>query len=144
MIDYEDVFNTSYWRTTRTEKDGIAFLDAFYRRFQGASPVVKGKFKHTDMAVQRQMLQESLLHMCSFFVSKVADDRILDITRIHSKTNMNIEPYLYDLWLECLIETVRQYDPEFRQEIELAWRLVMAPGITYMKFHYDKVVLGVT
>ena len=138
MIDYEDLFNTSYWRATRTEKDGAGFLDAFYQRFLNSSPVVEDKFKHTDMETQKQALKESLFHMCDFFASNVADDHIQQISQLHGKSGMGIPPLLYDLWLECLIETVREYDPEFRPDVELAWRLVMISGITYMKFHYDE------
>jgi len=138
MIDYKDLFNTSYWRVTRTEKDGAGFFDAFYQRFLNSNTVVKEKFKHTDMETQKQALQQSLFHMCDFFVSNVADDHIQQISQLHSKSDMDVPPHLYDLWLECLIETVREYDPEFCLDVELAWRLVMISGITYMKFHYDE------
>ena len=138
MVDYEDLFNTSYWRVTRAKKDGDRFFDAFYRRFLDSSPAVRDKFNHTDMEIQKQTLQESLNHMCDFYVSNVADDHIQEISQLHSKADMDIAPHLYDLWLECLIETVREYDPEVRPDVELAWRLVMISGITYMKFHYDE------
>ena len=29
------------------------------------------------------------------------------------------------------------FDPKFNEEIELAWRVVLAPGIEYMKYKYD-------
>jgi len=138
MIDYEEVFNTSYWRATLAVKEGIGFFDSFYERFLNSDHEVEEKFKNTDMDAQKRMLKESLLNMSSFFVTKVADDYLQKISRIHSKPNRNIEPHLYDLWLECLIKTVRDYDPEFQRDVELAWRLVMAPGIVYMKFQYDR------
>lgn len=49
----------------------------------------------------------------------------------------NIKPYLYHLWFECLIDTVREFDPLFSDDVELAWRLTLSSGITYMKFGYD-------
>ncbi|HSP56757.1 MAG TPA: hypothetical protein VLO12_00455, partial [Halomonas sp.] len=55
----------------------------------------------------------------------------------HGREHLDIPPHLYDLWLEALIETVRRFDDQYTDEAELAWRLVMAPGIVYMKFHYD-------
>ncbi len=92
------------------------------------------------MATQKLMLQESLAHMENFFATKgEADGPIEKVSRIHSKAEKNIKPHLYDLWLECLIDTVRDYDSEFNQDVELAWRMVMASGITFMKFKYDKV-----
>jgi hypothetical protein len=42
------------------------------------------------------------------------------------------------MWLESLIKTVADYDPEFDLDVELSWRVVLSSGITYMKFKYDK------
>ena len=46
-------------------------------------------------------------------------------------------PELYEAWLDSLIATARESDPDFDDELELAWRVVLAPGIAYMKFRYD-------
>ncbi len=139
MSNYEDVFNSSYLRAVLRVKQGKFFIDAFYDRFIASSPEVEEKFKTTRMATQKRMLQESLVQMAFFFATKgEADDQIEKISRIHSEGEKNIKPHLYDLWLECLIDTVRDYDAEFNQDVELAWRMVMASGITFMKFKYDK------
>ncbi len=50
---------------------------------------------------------------------------------------LDIRPGLYDLWTECLIETARQHDPAFSDELERAWREVLAFGVRYMLDHYD-------
>lgn len=55
---------------------------------------------------------------------------------------LDIAPRLYDLWLETLIDTARDFDEQFDEEVELAWRLVLTPGIVYMKFYYDRDVLS--
>jgi hemoglobin-like flavoprotein len=136
MVDYEEIFNDSYWKTTQNIISGNSFFDSFYNRFINSSSEVKEKFKSTDMNNQKMMLKESLVHMTGFYVEKIADEHIQNISEYHNK--INIPPHLYDLWLECLIETVKDYDPDFTQEIELSWRLVMATGIVYMKFNYDK------
>ena len=58
------------------------------------------------------------------------------IARQHDRHHLNIEPDLYDLWLEALIDTVREFDNEFDEEIENAWRSVMRYGIEYMTSRY--------
>jgi hypothetical protein len=40
--------------------------------------------------------------------------------------------------METLIATLRRFDADCDDATELAWRLVMAPGIVYMKFHYER------
>ena len=37
-----------------------------------------------------------------------------------------------------MIDTVKIYDPDFDDDVELSWRLKMGPGIDYMIFQYDK------
>ena len=36
------------------------------------------------------------------------------------------------------MEAVSEFDPEFNDEVELAWRLALTPGITYMKFMHQR------
>jgi hemoglobin-like flavoprotein len=138
MVDYEEIFNESYWRTLDRVKSGVGFFDAFYQCFIETNPDIKEKFKHTNMENQKLMLKNSLVHMSSFYVEKIADEYMENISKVHSKVQKDIPAYMYDLWLDCLIETVKDYDPDFNQDVELAWRLVMASGIVYMRFNYDK------
>ena len=136
-VDYEELFNLSYWRVFDRQMDGMDFLDAFYDRFVSASPTIREHFKNTDMDRQKDMLRISLVEMSKFFVNKTADSHMQRIARIHSKHERKVKPELYDLWLESLIDTVRNFDPDFNHEIELSWRMVLSAGITYMKFKYD-------
>ena len=36
----------------------------------------------------------------------------------HSRANLDIKPELYGLWLDAVVETVRECDPEWTTEIE--------------------------
>ncbi|MFT6905519.1 MAG: hypothetical protein ACJAS1_002175 [Oleiphilaceae bacterium] len=40
---------------------------------------------------------------------------------------------MYDIWLDSLISTVEEFDPEFDNDIDQAWREVLAPGIAFIK-----------
>ena len=66
------------------------------------------------------------------------NDEFEKIAQKHSKTSLNIPPYMYDLWLECLITTVKQEDEQFSDDVELAWRTMMAPSVAFMKHYYEK------
>jgi len=44
---------------------------------------------------------------------------------------------LYDLWLDCLLDTVRACDPECFPEAEAAWEEVMMVGIHYLCANYE-------
>ncbi|MFO7649132.1 globin [Halomonas campaniensis] len=137
-MDIECLFDASYVRVLGREVEGQAFFAAFYERFIAASPEVAVKFRHTDMARQRAMLKKAFYHLLAFYASSHADYYLKEVAVSHSRAHLDIAPPLYDLWLEALIDTVRVYDEQFDAEVELAWRLVMTPGIVFMTFHYDR------
>ncbi len=137
MVNYETIFNDSFRRIQDNPQGGDHFFKVFYDRFISSSPEVAEKFEHTDMAAQRRVLKGSFYHVLNFFVTKEASDYLADIALTHDRHHRDIRPDLYDLWLECLIHTVEEHDDKFSDEVELAWRLVMVNGITYMKFKYD-------
>ncbi|BES70070.1 globin [Marinobacter nanhaiticus D15-8W] len=136
-MSFEEIFDESYNRVLLATPENTEFFEAFYQRFLRSSPEVRQLFRNTDMAGQRRMLKKSFFSLVAFYASGAIDNVLRRIAYIHSARELNIKPYLYDLWLECLIDTVKAYDPECRDEVELAWRLILSPGITYMKFGYD-------
>ena len=90
------------------------------------------------MEHQRRMLLLSLRHMSTFHHGEPGGDILDQIGAQHSKRVLNIEPQMYDDWLDSLVETVRAFDPKFYDDVELAWRMSMAAGIAFMRFHYGR------
>jgi hemoglobin-like flavoprotein len=136
-VNFEHIFDESHERIKDVRVEGRDFFEAFYDRFLGESVEVAEKFARTDMQKQQSMLKKSFYHLLVFYASNHADDYLEKIAHRHSHEDLDVNPQLYDLWLTCLIATLAKFDPQFSDRVELAWRLVMAPGITYMKFHYD-------
>ena len=137
MKNYLDFFKESYRRAVAAEGQRDEFLDAFYETFLAKTDEVKEKFANTDMSRQKQMLYQSLTHMLDFSERRQASERLRRIAERHNRRNVDIRPGLYDLWLDSLVDTVAMFDPAFNEEIELAWRVVLAPGVAYMKYKYD-------
>jgi len=137
-MGFETIFDASYKRILNNNKNDIGFFEAFYHRFLGIDNEIARRFSNTDMATQQSMLKKSFYSLFAFYASGQADDAIRGIAERHNHKNLDIKPEFYDLWLECLIQTIKQYDEQFCDDVELAWRLVMTPGIIYMKFKYDK------
>jgi hemoglobin-like flavoprotein len=116
------------------------FLERFYELFLASSPEVKEKFKNTDFERQKVALRDS------FFVMETVGEsapgsppwaslRELGVT--HDRHHRNIRPELYDVWLRCLIQAVSEYDPEFSEEVEQAWRETLRIGIDHMRSAYE-------
>jgi hemoglobin-like flavoprotein len=135
--NYEAIFDDSYHRVLSPMKNSSDFFEDFYKHFITSSPIVAKKFRNTNIAEQQKMLKASFFHMFNFFLQKQESDYMERIASKHGKKELDIKPELYDLWLKCVIDTVKKHDREFNDDIELAWRMIMSTGITYMKFKYD-------
>ena len=139
-MSFEQIFDDSYERAVLETVGDHDFFEAFYDRFLGTSEEIASMFSATDMNRQRSMLKKSFYSLLTFYASNHADHYLEKIARSHNRSNLAVRPELYDLWLEALVETAREFDSDFSHRTELAWRLAMTPGIVYMKFHYDKTL----
>jgi len=130
-----DTFLESFGRCRAT----AGFLDAFYKRFVASSDEIRAKFAKTDMMRQVQMLEDTLFVVANAVQGEEGSPARSDLPRIaerHSRRDLDIGPELYDLFLECLVVTVRTHDPKFTPEVEAAWREVMGFSIDYMRKRY--------
>ncbi len=139
MKDYVDIFNASFARALQNDSFNCDFISRFYDIFVGKSDEVAKLFGDTNMSAQKTMLHDSLHYMVEFFTSAKTGPHMESIARIHGRRELGISDEMYDLWLESLMEALKEFDPEFNDQVELAWRLVLSPGITYMKFVRDRM-----
>jgi hemoglobin-like flavoprotein len=115
------------------------FLDRFYDRFLASSPEVRDKFAKTDFVRQKRALRASLHHLLLAAADgdRGPDGYLRDVAERHGAGQLDIGAELYDHWLDSLLATVRECDPEFSPEIEKAWEAVMMVGIHYLCRNYD-------
>jgi len=138
MQDPVDSFAEHYRRVFGDGHYDPGFIARFYEIFMGQSPDVARRFQHTNMSVQKTMLHDSLHYLLHFGHSRSARDYIARIADSHGRSAHDVPPDLYDLWETSLLKAVRERDPNFDDEVELAWRVALAPGLAYMKFCYDR------
>jgi hemoglobin-like flavoprotein len=136
-VDYDEIYEQSFWRVTKTLVDGQDFFERFYDNFMTSSSEVRALFKNTDLARQKKMLHDSIVHLARFSQYKRAGTHTQKLAQRHGKHDLDVQPQLYDTWLDALVATVKERDSEFDDDIELAWRMKLAPGIEYMKGKYD-------
>jgi hemoglobin-like flavoprotein len=116
-----------------------AFLEDFYDRFVGSSEEVREKFRGVDLKRQVRMLQDSLYVVAVAAQGEEgspARNALPWLAARHSRHDLDIRPELYDLWIDCLLETARAHDPEFGREVESAWRETLTIGAHYMRERY--------
>ncbi len=132
-------------RILRTFDDSLArcnanpaFLDRFYETFLASSPKVREKFAHTDFTRQKRALRASLYAMllAASDEDKGPERYLRDLAELHSSRRLSIGAEFYDLWLDSLLATVKEFDPEYSPEVEKTWERVMMVGIDYLLSHY--------
>jgi hemoglobin-like flavoprotein len=127
------IFNDSFLRCQNKR----GFLDRFYELFLASSKEVSDKFNNTDFEKQKMVLKSSFYMMMLAAQGNARGQRYLEeIADLHSSRRMDIKPEMYDLWLECLIQTLREFDPLFDDKVERVWRSLMNRGIGLMKSKY--------
>ena len=116
------------------------FFDRFYERFLASSPKVRDRFAQTNFVRQKRALRGSLWMMLLAAENEVVGpERYLNpLAELHSARHLDIGAELYDLWLDCLLDNVAEFDPEHNADVRAAWEQVMMVGIHYMVTRYNR------
>ncbi len=135
--DYKQSFQLSFERAV--ERDVDHFYSVFYENFLASSPEIQEIFKNTNMHRQREMLHESLLSMVAFSQTFKLSRYLEKIAIAHGTGGMGLPPQYFSYWLDALIKTVATEDPQFSENVALAWRITLSPGVTLM-LNYDRTL----
>lgn len=128
------IFGDSLGRCTANP----GFEERFYEVFLASSPKVAAKFANTDFIHQRRALRASLHTMLlAVTEGKEGLDKQLGVlAERHSASDLDIGAELYDYWLDSLLITVQEFDPEISPDVQAAWEDVMSVGIGYLLSRY--------
>ena len=140
MEKYRKLFSNSYQRVIAPDYHG--FFEHFYEILVHSDPLIKNLFINTDMKRQVSMLEQSMSHITSFSATLEASEEMSEIAILHGKSRLNIPSIYYDIWLDCLILTVSERDTGYNVHVDTAWRVVMSPGIEYMKSFCKQDILN--
>jgi len=127
---FDDSYHRLFGHSVTISAEATPFFATFYERFLRDDDI-RGLFATTNMVRQRAMLRKSLFQLVAYYVSHEPTNELQRIARVHAKIGVTNEHY--DLWLDALVATVAEHDPECDMATELAWRWAMTPGITYMR-----------
>lgn len=138
MRDYNRIFEQSFARVLGEGAYHPDFTGRFYEHFLASSAEIAARFSSTDMSAQKTMLHDSLHILLNFNSTRVLTPRLRELAEIHSERGRAIPAAFYAQWLDSLMETVSEFDPQFDTAVALAWRLALAPGIALMQFGYHR------
>jgi hemoglobin-like flavoprotein len=122
---------------TRCCEAGEFFPD-FYRNFFRACPEAAPLFAKTNFDRQYRLLQHAIGLLLAFSNQPHTEPTILTrVAERHSRRDLAIHPRLHGPFLESLIKTIQEHDPQFTAVTEDAWRRTIAPGFAYMQSRYE-------
>jgi hypothetical protein len=136
MPDYEEIFNRSYWLARGNTVNGVSFEDALFDNLLRSCPEVAQRILAGDMEAFRATLMLSIDNLARYYVNGKPTTILQGVARRQSRGERNIEPRLYEFFLQALLQTVQRYDPKYDEEVGKAWEAVLRPGIEYMKRMY--------
>ncbi|WP_111493346.1 MULTISPECIES: globin [Marinobacter] len=126
-----DIVFQSYGRCCNDDN----FFKHFYDRFMASSDAIRERFVDTDMPAQRHLLRNGIMQLV-LYSRGMSDAKLRALGESHCRHAFNIRPEWYDLWIEALMATLREYDPQFTLDVEAAWRRAIAPGVELIKSAY--------
>jgi len=90
----------------------------------GASDDIRAKFEHTDFERQKKVLSDSLFLMLTAAGASRGFARVEleKLAKRHSREELDIKPEWYAIWLDNLMKTVSEFDPEYSDDVDAAWR----------------------
>lgn len=110
------------------------FFQGFYEHFFEVCPAARPMFVNTDFTRQHKLLQHAIGLLLSYDQQPPQGPNIMArVAERHGRNDLKVDPAFYTDFLEGLIRTAREVDPEFTAETEAAWREATAAGIAYMK-----------
>jgi hemoglobin-like flavoprotein len=114
------------------------FFDTFYKIFLSKSPELGKMFEKTDMKKQKELLRDGIAFLTAFAKnSQMAARKVDSLGDSHSVGKLNVRPDMYPMWVDSLMEAVKQHDKKFDSNIEKAWRVVVGLGIQKMIERYQ-------
>ena len=113
------------------------FIPSFYRHFLSTSSEIRYRFRDTDFEKQNKMLLGSLRLAAGATQGDQESLRELrDRAETHDRHHLNIKPELYSIWLDSVIETARDFDRLWSDEVEESWNVILGYVINHMIRHY--------
>ena len=120
MANNYDDLQQSYGRCLR-EKN---FIERFYEIFLESHPSIRPMFEKTDFQTQRMALRHGISAAISYASGSSLTKRTMNqMADVHSrKGHAPVSPDLYPHWIDSLVKTVQETDPQATPELLSRWR----------------------
>ena len=133
VSDDEKIFKDSYDRCINLNDGDVKFVNHFYSVLKGRDSKISKLLESYPVYLQVRLVRNIIYLLADFRSSHAISPEIRNFATSHSELKPAIEPFMLALCVECLLETVAEFDPEYNSRIRAAWLAVIRPGIDYLK-----------
>lgn len=131
----EDVVRPSFERCMASSTE---FFDDFYSELSDKAPGIGAMFAAVDMLEQNRLIRKGVTHLIDYAAGNAqAAAELQRIGTSHDQNGLNVQPELYPVWVDTLIDTIRHHDSRSDDAIDAAWRVVVRGGIDLMVARYS-------
>jgi hemoglobin-like flavoprotein len=125
--------HASYERASAKEE----FFATFYANFFKICPDARPRFSQTNFERQHKLLHHAIGLLLIYPKQHGDQPNLLSrLAHRHGRKGMDIPAGMYPPFVDALILSLRQFDPAFTDELERAWRDILATGVAYMRSKY--------
>lgn len=112
-----------------------AFIRRFYTIFIESHPKIAAHFRDTDWKQQFHLLRHGISASISYAdgAEILGEDELKRLYKTHGKKGYNIEGWMYDYWLDSLIQAVSEADPLYTDQLGQRWREAMGIAIAQIR-----------
>ncbi len=115
------------------------FFDRFYDIFLQSHPDIKPLFANTDFKKQKEALRTGLAMLLAHVDGKPTGTMTVNrIAESHSRKKLNINPNLYQYWIDSLVAAVKECDSQCTPDLARAWEKCLRAGVDYIVSQYNK------
>lgn len=112
-------------------------FEKFYENFFKTDKRIPELFRNTDFTLQRTAIKHGIEYMIMYAEgSRIADAKIDSLSTKHDRNHLNVQPELYNNWMEALIKTIQLYDSEFNSDLQNCWTRILSYSISRIKSKY--------
>jgi len=111
-------------------QESADFCDRFYDRLFEARPDVRPLFDRVEVRVQHMMVRKGVTMMLLHVAGVAGADKGFERVRtLHGPGGLGVSADQLAAWAECMVQTVRETDPECTDALAGAWHEVLGEGI---------------
>lgn len=129
----QKIFRESYDRCIHLNDGDVKFVNHFYSKLKARNSTISALLESYPVYFQVRLVRVVIYLLADFRSSHSLSPEFKNFMKSHSGLQADLQPFMLSLCLECLLETVVEFDPGYDDRVRAAWLSVLKPGLDYLQ-----------